>query len=122
MKKLINILHATLILSATALADAPRIERVSVNQDQVRAGQTTQATVFLAEPAPAGGFQVELWTDDGASVPTTVTVPAGATQAHFQVDTSKVGDNHQINVAALSPQSSAHTGLTIIPNRQVTLK
>lgn len=122
MKKLVHTLIAALILSATALADSPHIERVTVDQNQVRAGQSAQATVVLAEPAPVGGFQVELWTDDGATVPNTVVVPAGATQAQFRVDTGKVDANHQINVAALSPQSSAHTGLTILPNRQATLK
>jgi hypothetical protein len=122
MKNLINILLATLILSATALADAPRIESVTVNQGQVMGGQTAQATVWLAEPAPAGGFEVELWTDDTAKVPTRVVVPAGATHAEFSISTSKVDNNRQINVAALSPQSSAHTGLLLLPNQQVVLK
>ena len=103
MKNLVKTLIATLILSATVLADSPQIEK---------------ATVVLAEPAPSGGFQVELWTDDGATVPNTVVVPAGATQAQFLVNTRSVDTDHQINVAALSPQSSAHTGLTILPNRQ----
>ena len=118
MKNLVHIFIATLILSATALAESPQIERVTVDQALVRAGQTAQATVVLAEPAPSGGFQVELWTDDGATVPNTVVVPAGATQVQFPVNTMNVDANHQINVAALSPQSSAHTGLTILPNRQ----
>jgi hypothetical protein len=118
MKNLVHIFIATLILSATALAESPQIERVTVDQALVRAGQTAQATVVLAEPAPSGGFQVELWTDDGATVPNTVVVPAGATQVRFQVNTQNVDADHQINVAALSPQSSAHTGLTILPNRQ----
>ena len=88
---------------------------------RVQAGQTAQATVWLDEAAPAGGFEVELWTDDTASVPTRVVIPAGATHAEFSVSTSKVKDNKQINVAALSPQSSAHTGLMILPNHQVVL-
>ena len=118
MKNLVKTLIATLILSATVLADSPQIEKVTVDQSRVRAGQPAQATVVLAEPAPSGGFQVELWTDDGATVPNTVVVPAGATQVQFPVNTMNVDANHQINVAALSPQSSAHTGLTILPNRQ----
>jgi hypothetical protein len=122
VKTLISILLATLILSTTALADTTHIRSVTVNQDKVQGGQTARATVWLAQPAPAGGFEVELWTDDAAKVPTKVIVPAGATHVEFSVSTSKVKSNQHINVAALSPQSSAHTGMVLLPNHQVVLK
>lgn len=123
MKNLKNILLATLILAGAALADSPLIQSVSLEHDQLKGGETTQAVVRLAEPAPSGGFQVELWTDDSAQAPNLVTVPAGSTQARFTVTTSAVDTHQQINVAALSPHSSAHTSLTVSPdNQKVMLK
>lgn len=122
MKKLMNLLAAALLLSGVALAQDTKIESVTLNQTQVVGGQTLDGTVWLAEPAPAEGFEVELWVDDSADVPTRVFVPAGERSAKFSVNTSKVASNQNINVAALSPESSAHTGLTVLPGSHIGLE
>ena len=122
MKNLAQLLLATLLFTSTALADSPQIHSVTVQQSSIKGGQAAQATVWLAEPAPPGGFVVELWTDDRADIPNRVTIPAGATHAKFAVKTPSVHSGEEIKIAALSPQSSAHTGLVVLPNHQVVLK
>lgn len=53
--------------------------------------QFSTGTVTLSAPAPAGGANVALASSNGAaSVPSSVTVPAGATSATFTVNTSIV--------------------------------
>jgi hypothetical protein len=52
---------------------------------------SSTGTVTLSAPAPAGGATVALTSSNGAaSVPSSVTVPVGATSATFAVDTSTV--------------------------------
>src|SRR5437773_4081068 len=53
--------------------------------------QSSTGTVTLSGPAPAGGAQVTLSSSNGAaSVPSSVTVPAGSSSANFTVNTSIV--------------------------------
>lgn len=122
MKHLINIFAAALLLSSVAFAQDVKIESVTLNQNQVVGGQTLEGTVWLAQAAPAEGFEVELWVDDSAKVPTRVFIPAGAKSADFSVNTSQVSAGQEINVAALSPTSSAHTGLKVLPGSHLVLE
>ena len=119
MKHLMNLLAAALLLTGTAMAQDIQIKNVTLSQDQVVGGQTVEGKVWLDQPAPAQGFEVELWVDDTADVPTRVVIPAGQTQVKFSVSTSKVTHNQSINVAALSPESSAHRGLEVTPDLRV---
>ena len=59
----------------------------------VAPGAQTQSTVQLTEPAPAGGLTVNLATaaTDTATVPASVSVPAGASQASFNVSGVALG-------------------------------
>jgi len=51
-------------------------------------GNSATGTVTLSGPAPSGGFVVQLRSSSSrASVPSTVTVPAGATSARFTIQT-----------------------------------
>lgn len=65
---------------------------LSVSPTCVTGGSSATGTVRIASPAPAGGAVVGLSTDSPAVVtlPPNVTVPAGATTAHFPVTTSSV--------------------------------
>jgi hypothetical protein len=56
-------------------------------EPNVAAGGTSQLTVNLSAPAPAGGAVLQLESNDPqlATVPATVTVPAGATSATFTI-------------------------------------
>jgi hypothetical protein len=70
----------------------PVISSVTLNPAAVTGGESTTGTVTLSGAAPPGGATIELEVGvaAAASVPATVTVPAGATSATFPVTTSPV--------------------------------
>jgi hypothetical protein len=65
------------------------LSSLTVNPPTVIAGTPSQGTVTLSGPAPAGGVVVNLSSSatNRATVPPTVTVPAGATNATFPIQT-----------------------------------
>jgi hypothetical protein len=68
------------------------LSSLTLNPSSVIGGaQFSTGTVTLSGPAPAGGAQVMLSSNNGAaSVPSSVIVPAGASNATFRVNTSVV--------------------------------
>lgn len=88
-----------------------------LGSSSVVGGTTVQATVTLATPAPAGGSVVELTSDVPmlASVPATVTVPAGNRTATFDVATSAVGEPSSVTITAELPDATLTTSLTLTP-------
>ena len=69
----------------------PTLASLTLNPANVFGGQSSTGTVTLTGPAPAGDAQVFLSSSNGAAtVPSSVTVPAGATTATFTVNTSFV--------------------------------
>jgi hypothetical protein len=69
----------------------PTLASLTLDPASVIGGQSSTGTVTLTGPAPAGGAQVFLSSSNGvARVPSSVTVPAGATSATFTVNTSFV--------------------------------
>lgn len=80
--------------SPTPTATAPAPSKVTVNPTDVIGGDSATGTVMLTAAAPSGGVQVALSSDDpgAATVPTSVTVPAGATSATFPITTNIVAN------------------------------
>lgn len=77
---------------------------LSVNPTSILSGQTTQGTVTIAAPAPAGGMAIALSSSNAAvSVPASVTVAQGATSATF---TATAGTVASITTAVLTASSS----------------
>jgi len=78
------------------------VSSLTLNPTSVIGGtQSSTATVTLSGPAPAGGAQVLLSSSNGAaSVPSSVTVQAGATSATFRVNTSVVLVATSANISA----------------------
>jgi hypothetical protein len=71
--------------------------------------------VTLTAPAPAGGAQVALSDNSGAaSVPSTVTVPAGATSASFSIGTSAVANNTAVTISASYGGATRTATLTVL--------
>jgi hypothetical protein len=69
----------------------PTVSSLTLDPANVFGGQSSTGTVTLSGPAPAGGAQVFLSSNNGAaSVPSSMIVPAGATSATFTVNTSFV--------------------------------
>ena len=78
---------------------------LSLNPTTATGGQSSQGTVTLSSPAPAGGVVVALSSTDtsAAQVPASVTVPAGVTSATFTVTTTPtpgVGTFSEISASA----------------------
>jgi hypothetical protein len=76
----------------TNLGAPPTLSSLTLNPTSVVGGtQSSMGTVTLSAPAPAGGAVVMLSSNNGAAtVPSSVTVPAGATSTTFIVGTSIV--------------------------------
>jgi hypothetical protein len=73
-------------------APLPTVSSLTLNPPTVIGGvQSSTGTVTLSGPAPKGGAQVALASDNpAASVPSSLAIPAGATSATFTVSTSIV--------------------------------
>ncbi|MBX6359880.1 MAG: DUF2341 domain-containing protein [Acidobacterium ailaaui] len=94
----------------------PVLASLSLSQNNIFGGNTTQGTVTLNGAAPSGGTVVNLSSDNSAaSVPATVTIAAGATSATFTVTTTTVSANTTANIIASSLGSSSTASLTIAP-------
>lgn len=68
------------------------LSSLTVSPTDVVGGDPARGTVSISAAAPAGGFVIDLSSDNttAATVPPTVTVPAGATGATFAVTTNQV--------------------------------
>src|SRR5262249_36893201 len=86
--------------SASLLVTAPLLKAVSVLTTSVTGGLPAGAQVSLASAAPAGGFTVSLASSDPsvATVPASVTVPAGKGMALFTVSTSAVAADKSVTI------------------------
>ena len=83
-------LSATLTLEPVAVG--PSATALNFSPSTVASGGRSTGTVTLSGPAPTGGLAVSLASSSAvAGVPASVTVPAGATSASFDVTTSGSG-------------------------------
>src|SRR5207245_4499662 len=90
---------ATQALSITV---DPIVSSLTLSPTSVVGGvQSSTGTVTLNGPAPAGGAQVLLSSSNTgvATVPSSVTVPAGATSATFTVSTSPVTASSSVAIS-----------------------
>jgi hypothetical protein len=97
---------------------APTLSGFTVSPGSVTGGTPATGTVTLPGPAPIGGKVVSLTTNQAlaATTPASVTVPAGATSAHFTITTFPV-DTTTVEVFASNGATSlnAPLGITIAP-------
>jgi hypothetical protein len=79
-------------ITIAATTTAQTLTSLTINTANVTGGNTVQGTVTLGQPAAAGGVVVTLSSNNSsvASVPSSVTVPAGQFSANFTVTTSAV--------------------------------
>jgi hypothetical protein len=96
----------------------PTLSSYVVNPGTVNAGVTATGTVTLPNPAPSGGLLVELTSriPKSASVPTTVTVPAGATQVSFPISTFAGFPNSTTSVllTASNQNTFVNSSITVV--------
>jgi hypothetical protein len=94
----------------------PTASALTLKPTSVTAGGTSQGTVTLSGPAPAGGAAVSLGSSNtAATVPPSVTVPAGATSAVFTVTTGSVSGATTITITASFGGTTQFAALSINP-------
>jgi len=102
----------------------PSLSSLSLNPTSVVGGNSSTGTVTLTAPAPSGGFVVNLSSSNPsvATVPSTVTVPAGTTSATFTVSTRAVSSATSVTITASAGGVSRTATLTVNPAPSVTLQ
>jgi photosystem II stability/assembly factor-like uncharacterized protein len=92
------------------------ISSLTLNPTSVNGGNSSSGTVTLNTAAPAEGAEIVLSRIGGvATVPSSVTVPAGATSADFIVSTTQVDTSTTVSISALYGGVSSYATLTVTP-------
>lgn len=104
--------------TALSTVVAPKVVGLVLNPTYVLSLKTTLATVNLNGPAPAGGMVVTLTssTPSVASVPTSVTVPAGKTSLSFTIATQRVTRTLATTITAKSANSGQAQAVLTVHN------
>jgi hypothetical protein len=107
----------TASLTIVPQASSPTLSSLMLNPTSVTGGtQTSTGTATLSGPAPTGGAQVMLSSDNGAaSVPASVTVAAGASSANFTVNTSAVSASTPVTISAIYAGVTKTASLMVVP-------
>ena len=98
----------------------------SIGVGDVTAGKSITGSVTISQPAPPAGATISLFVtpSDLASVPATVTVPAGETRAAFTVSTRAVPTATRMDVSAALGDTVRHASAIVYepPHLQLTLR
>ncbi|HXO19317.1 MAG TPA: vWA domain-containing protein [Thermoanaerobaculia bacterium] len=103
----------------------PKLAKLDLAATRSPEHSFTKGTVSLAGPAPEGGAAVFLTSVNraAASVPEVVVVPAGQTQATFEVTLLHAHDGPSpADLTALYGDSQVHATVTVVPLRKTTSK
>jgi hypothetical protein len=105
---------ANLGLTVNPPADAtPPLVNVTLSPTTVNGGASSTGTATLQGAAPSGGAVVQLFSSNAkATVPASVTVPAGAASATFPIATTSVTADTAVTISGLL-RLSASTSLTV---------
>lgn len=97
--------------AVAATTSAQTLTSLSLNASSVPGGNTVQGTVTLGQPAASGGVVVTLSSANPsvATVPGSVTVPAGQFSANFTVITSIVSLPTSVSISATFVANSSAT-------------
>jgi len=106
--------RATLTVTAGAPAPAA-LSSISLSPTSVAGGSPSTGTVTLSAAAPSGGASVALQSSNAsaATVPSSVTVAAGATSATFTVATSSVSSDTSSTISATYDGVTRSATLTV---------
>ncbi len=108
-------LSATATLTVTPAAPPPgSLQSIALNPSSVAGGGTSQGTATLTSAAPAGGTVVTLSSGNAAaSVPGSITIPAGSTSGTFTVTTTTVSSNTQVTITGSAGGATQTATLTV---------
>src|SRR5205814_1397889 len=116
--------NPAVLLFELSPTSSPSVTRstLSLNPTTVTGGDSSTGTVTLSGPAPSGGAQVALSSNDTsvATVPSSVTVAAGATSATFTVSTSAVTASTTVTISASYAGVTKTASLTVNPTAPPT--
>jgi hypothetical protein len=94
-------------------SSTPPLTNLTVSPATVNGGTSSTGTVTLQSAAPNGGAVVQLFSSSSvATVPASITVPAGAATATFPISTSSVAADTAATISGLL-RLSASTSLTV---------
>src|ERR1700691_1814011 len=111
-----NLNSNTATIAVQYASTAAQIQSLSLSASSVASGGPVTGKFFLSAAAPSGGAIVA--SSSGrrrASVPATVTVPAGATSATFTISAGTVSSSQTVTITASYDGSSAQANLTVAP-------
>lgn len=92
------------------------VAAVSMNPNAIHSGQTCISTVTLTSPAPTGGKVISLGANSfQMTIPSSVTVPAGAKTATFKIKALTVGAAENVRVYAWFNGQGIRTILKLQP-------
>jgi hypothetical protein len=104
-------------LSSASAPTPASLSSLSLNPASVTGGNSSTGTVTLSGPAPSGGAQVMLSSSNttAASVPSSVTIAAGATSATFAVSTGSVASSTTVVISATYSGATKTASLAVTP-------
>ncbi len=94
---------------------SPSLATLTVSPTDILMGNAATGTVALTSAAPAGGFAVALSSDNtvAATVPPSVTIPAGSAIASFTVSTNNVTNSQSAIIIGTAGGVTAHAVITV---------
>jgi hypothetical protein len=100
-----------------AFTQAPSLAGIALNPASVVGGNTSEGTASLTSAAPSGGAVVALSSSNtsAATVPASVTVPAGAFSATFTVSTASVTASTPVTISGAYGGATRSATLTVSP-------
>ena len=101
--------------AALTITPTPALSALSLNPSTVAGGNPSTGTVTLSGAAPSTGITVQLSSNRTkvATVPSSVTVPAGATTATFSVTTNAVRNTSKATISGTSAGVTKSAVLTV---------
>jgi hypothetical protein len=109
--------HSTTSRAVLTVTHINSLEFLELDPSTIEGGTTSTGTVFLSDPAPAGGAVVRLAssTPGRARVPANVTVPAGEFTASFTIATMQVPQPTTVTISGTFPAGITQTAtLTLL--------
>ena len=112
-------IKATLLgaITSASLTLQPALSSISMSPISVPGGAAATLAIYLGAVAPAGGWQVNLSSSNPAvaSLPGTVTVPAGSRYLQVPVSSSPQCSNSTVTLTALSGVSTRNVPFAVTP-------
>src|SRR5882672_2496711 len=109
--------YAGVTQNATLTVTPPTLTLLRLNPSSVNGGSPSTGTVMLSGPAPTGGAVVTLISSNttAATVPLSVTIPAGGNTTAFPVTTVAVTVSTTVNISASYASVTKTASLIVTP-------